>query len=33
VMSYFFRDLHLNECQLDELGTFGSVPVTGERTI
>ena len=22
VMSYFFRDLHLNECQLDELWTF-----------
>ena len=21
-MSYFFRDLHLNECQLDELWTF-----------
>jgi transposase-like protein len=22
VMNYFFRDLHLNECQLDELWTF-----------
>ncbi len=21
-MSYFFRNLHLNECQLDELWTF-----------
>ncbi len=22
LMSYFFRNLHLNECQLDELWTF-----------
>ena len=22
LMNYFFRDLHLSECQLDELGTF-----------